>query len=72
MARSPDHAADGSASAVPGLAAAAPPPSFADGVEGRSPQPIDLTLSRLMQDVYDYDGNGKADSVGRWQPRSAD
>lgn len=72
MARSPDHASDGSASTVPGLAAAAPPPSFADGVEGRSPQPIDLTLSRLMQDVYDYDGNGKADGVGRWQPLSAD
>lgn len=72
MARSPDHAVDGRTSTAPGIAVAAPPPSFADGVEGRAPQPIDLTLSRLMRDVYDYDGNGKADGVGRWQPLSAD
>ena len=72
MARADAHPADGSGSAVPGIVVASSPPSFADGVEGRAPQPIDLTLSRLMRDVYDYDGNGKADGVGRWQPLSAD
>ena len=46
--------------------------SFADGVEGTAPQPIDLTLARLMRDVYDYDGNGHPDGVGRWKPLGAD
>ena len=64
MARSPDARAD-APSAPPGG-------SFADGVGGTAPQPIDLTLARLMRDVYDYDGNGHPDGVGRWKPLGAD
>lgn len=64
MARSPD-----ASSAAPTGSSGG---SFADGVEGRTPQPIDLTLARLMRDVYDYDGNGHPDGVGRWKPLGAD
>jgi Protein of unknown function (DUF2974) len=43
-------------------------PSFADEVRGRDPREIDLTLARVMRDVYDYDRNGRQDGVPPWRP----
>ena len=46
-------------------------PSFSDEVRGTVPQQIDLTLAKLMRDVYDYDRNGQQEGVDRWKPLGA-
>lgn len=47
-------------------------PSFADEVRGQSALPVDMTLARLMRDVYDYDRNGRQEGVGAWKPLGED
>jgi hypothetical protein len=47
-------------------------PSFADEVRGHAAQPVDMTLARLMRDVYDYDRNGQQEGVGQWKPLGED
>lgn len=46
--------------------------SFADEVRGRDPQGIDLTLAKLMRDVYDYDRNGRQEGIPGWRPMQPD
>ena len=46
--------------------------SFADEVRGTAPQQVDLTLAKLMRDVYDYDRNGQQEGVDQWKPLGAD
>ena len=46
--------------------------SFADEVRGQDPQGIDLTLAKLMRDVYDYDRNGRADGIPGWRAMQPD
>jgi hypothetical protein len=57
---------------APSLQTAAARPSFADEVRGTAPQQVDLTLAKLMRDVYDYDRNGQQEGVDRWKPLGAD
>ena len=55
--------------------AAAPAPQragFADDARGRDPQGIDLTLAKLMRDVYDYDRNGRQEGIPGWRPMQPD
>lgn len=47
-------------------------PSFADEVRGTAPQQVDLTLAKLVRDLYDYDNNGQQEGVDRWKPLGAD
>lgn len=47
-------------------------PSFADEVRGHAAQPVDMTLAKLMRDVYDYDRNGRQEGVGQWKPLGED
>jgi hypothetical protein len=47
-------------------------PSFGDEVRGMAPQQIDLTLAKVVRDVYDYDNNGKQEGVDQWRPLGAD
>ncbi|NUO77562.1 MAG: DUF2974 domain-containing protein [Lysobacter sp.] len=49
-----------------------PRPSFADEVRGQNAQPVDMTLAKLMRDVYDYDRNGRQEGVGAWKPMGED
>ena len=49
-----------------------PRPSFADEVRGQNAQPVDMTLAKLMRDVYDYDRNGRQEGVGAWKPMGDD
>ena len=56
-----------------GITAATPQrASFADEVRGRDAQGIDLTLAKLMRDVYDYDRNGRQDGIPGWRPMQPD
>jgi hypothetical protein len=47
-------------------------PSFADEVRGQTALPVDMTLAKLMRDVYDYDRNGRQEGVGAWKPMGED
>lgn len=47
-------------------------PSFADEVRGQTALPVDMTLAKLMRDVYDYDRNGRQEGVGAWKPMGDD
>ncbi|RDZ29205.1 XVIPCD domain-containing protein [Lysobacter silvisoli] len=47
-------------------------PTFADEVRGQSALPVDVTLAKLMRDVYDYDRNGRQEGVGAWKPLGED
>ena len=47
-------------------------PSFADEVRGQNALPVDMTLAKLMRDVYDYDRNGRQEGVGAWKPMGED
>ena len=47
-------------------------PTFADEVRGQSALPVDMTLAKLMRDVYDYDRNGQQEGVGQWKPLGED
>lgn len=59
-------------SGAPSIQAAAARASFADEVRGTAPQQIDLTLAKVMRDVYDYDNNGRQDGVNGWKPLGHD
>ncbi|MBL8261070.1 MAG: DUF2974 domain-containing protein [Xanthomonadaceae bacterium] len=47
-------------------------PTFADEVRGQTALPVDMTLAKLMRDVYDYDRNGQQEGVGQWKPLGDD
>jgi len=47
-------------------------PTFADEVRGQTALPVDMTLAKLMRDVYDYDRNGQQEGVGQWKPLGED
>lgn len=47
-------------------------PSFADEVRGQGALPVDMTLAKLMRDVYDYDRSGSQEGVGPWKPLGED
>ena len=57
---------------APSIQASAARASFADEVRGTAPQQIDLTLAKVMRDVYDYDSNGRQEGVNGWKPLGHD
>lgn len=63
---------DASQSQAMAAAPAAQRASFADEVRGRDAQGIDLTLAKLMRDVYDYDRNGRQEGIPGWRPMQPD